>query len=81
MKSCTNGKAPSERELDFAKQKTEGECVNSKFDQDLKCRRLLPSRFACHLLATARSRSGSDTTPWCHSFPSRRFATSRRKAY
>ena len=36
MISCTNGKAPSERELDFAKQKTEGECVNSKFDQDLK---------------------------------------------
>ena len=31
-------------------------------------------------LASARSRSGSDTTPWCHSLPSRRFATSRRKA-
>ena len=27
------------------------------------------------ILAAARSRSGSDTTPWCHSFPSRRFAT------
>ena len=26
-------------------------------------------------LAAARSRSGSDTTPWCHSLPSRRFAT------
>ncbi|MBP3333052.1 MAG: hypothetical protein J6M35_03295, partial [Clostridia bacterium] len=32
-------------------------------------------------LASARSRSGSDTTPWCHSLPSRRFATSRRKAF
>ena len=30
---------------------------------------------ACHRLAAARSRSGSDTTPWCHSLPSRRFAT------
>ena len=32
-------------------------------------------------LASARSRSGSDTTPWCHSLPSRRFANSRRKAF
>ena len=30
------GKAPSGRELDFAKQKTEGECVNIKFDQNFK---------------------------------------------
>ena len=35
---------------------------------------------ACHRLAAARSRSGSDTTLWCHSLPLRRFATSRRKA-
>ena len=34
----------------------------------------------CHRLAAARSRSGSDTTVWCHSLPSRRFATSRREA-
>ena len=27
------------------------------------------------VLAAARSRSGSDTTLWCHSGPSRRFAT------
>ena len=27
---------------------------------NLKSRRLLPSRYACHLLAAARSRSGSD---------------------
>ena len=26
-------------------------------------------------LAAARSRHGSDTTPWCHSLPWRRFAT------
>ena len=26
-------------------------------------------------LAAARSRRGSDTTPWCHSTPRRRFAT------
>ena len=33
-------------------------------------------------LAAARSRHGSDTTPWCHSLPCRRFATSatREKA-
>jgi len=30
------GKAPSGRELDFAKQKTEGECANIKFDQNFK---------------------------------------------
>ena len=30
----------------------------------------------CHRLAAARSRRGSDTTPWCHSLPRRRFATS-----
>ena len=44
------------------------------------CRGLLPSRSACHRLAAARSRSGSDTAPWCHSLPSRRFATSQREA-
>ena len=33
-----------------------------------------------YLLAAARSRSRSDTTPWCHSLRSRRFATSRRGA-
>ena len=43
------GKAPSGRELDFAKQKTEGECVNIKSEQNFKRRRLLPSRYACHL--------------------------------
>ena len=32
------------------------------------------------ILAAARSRSRSDTTPWCHSLRSRRFATSRREA-
>ena len=31
-------------------------------------------------LAAARSRSGSDTPPACHSLPSRRFATSQREA-
>ena len=36
---------------------------------------------AVPLLAAARSRSGSDITLWCHSRPSRRFATSRRKAW
>ena len=37
-----------------------------------------PSVFACGestCLAAARSRRGSDTTPWCHSTPRRRFAT------
>ena len=36
-------------------------------------------RLRRHRLAAARSRSGSDTTPWCHSFPSRRFATQRER--
>ena len=31
--------------------------------------------FAATCLASARSRSGSDSTPYCHSIPSRRFAT------
>ena len=35
IKTCTNGQAPSERELSFAKQKTEGECVNSQFNQKI----------------------------------------------
>ena len=39
-----------------------------------------PSRYARHRLAAARSRSGSDTPPACHSLPSRRFATSQREA-
>ena len=30
---------------------------------------------SCHRLTAARSCSRSDTTPWCHSFRSRRFAT------
>ena len=35
----------------------------------------------CRDRSTAvRSRSGSDTAPWCHSRPSRRFATSRLSA-
>ncbi|MBR3964905.1 MAG: hypothetical protein IKJ80_05815, partial [Clostridia bacterium] len=42
-------------------------------------RTLLQSRVRSTALASARSRSGSDTTPWCHSLPSRRFATSRRE--
>ena len=41
-----------------------------------------PSRLTpCHRLAAARSRSGSDTTPWCHSLPSRRSATRRRRLW
>jgi len=38
-------------------------------------------RLRRHRLAAARSRSGSDTTPWCHSFPSRRFATQRARLF
>ena len=38
-------------------------------------------RLRRHRLAAARSRSGSDTTPWCHSFPSRRFATQRERLF
>ena len=38
-------------------------------------------RYRGPFLAAARSRSGSDTTLWCHSRPSRRFATSRREAF
>ena len=44
------------------------------------CAQLSPlRRLRRHRLAAARSRSGSDTTPWCHSFPSRRFATQRAR--
>ena len=43
------------------------------------CRILLPPQ-AVPRLAEARSRSGSDTPPACHSLPSRRFATSQREA-
>ena len=70
-------KAPSGRELPT--KSGEGECVTMKFNLNFR-RGLLPSRSACHRLAAARSCSGSDTTPWCHSLPLRRFATSRRKA-
>ena len=37
-----------------------------------------PSRCACHLLAAARSRRGSDSPPDCHSIPRRRFATQEK---
>ena len=44
------------------------------------CAQLSPlRRLRRHRLAAARSRSGSDTTPWCHSLPSRRFATQRAR--
>ena len=33
------------------------------------------ARIPTPFLVATRSRSGSDTTPWCHSLPSRRFAT------
>ena len=42
---------------------------------DLLIRHRLEYYGRCPCLAAARSRSGSDTTPWCHSRPSRRFAT------
>ena len=38
-----------------------------------------PSVAMRQLLAAARSRSGSDNRSGCHSLPSRRFATSRRR--
>ena len=43
------------------------------------CRLLIHRCRGPPCLAAARSRSGSDTTPWCHSLPSRRFATHRRR--
>ena len=38
--------------------------------------RMLASPCRDRRSTAVRSRSGSDTTPWCHSRPSRRFATS-----
>ena len=68
---------PSEREGDH--EVVEGACVLMERVLVVLSRTLLQSRVRSTALASARSRSGSDTTPWCHSLPSRRFATSRRE--
>ena len=76
--------AASLREGGVARSVTEGECGSRDFRS---CNAEAFFSYAgspCHnvalRLAAARSRSGSDTPPACHSLPSRRFATSRRGA-
>ena len=71
-------KAPSGRELPT--ESGEGERVTMKLTQTQSHAGSF-HHFVVPRLASARSRSGSDTTPWCHSLPSRRFATSRREAF